>query len=70
MHLSTAFPIPMETTLITQSLLITPVSEVSTDHDIIAAMCGHAVMDDSNDETKIGTCELENAWPTVTTRKL
>jgi hypothetical protein len=47
----------MQPTLTIQSLLITAVSEVPTDHDSIAAMCHHAVMDDSNDETEIGTCE-------------
>jgi hypothetical protein len=32
-------------------------------------MSGHAVMDDSNDETKMGTCELESEHPVVTTKE-
>jgi hypothetical protein len=37
----------------------TAVSEVPTDHDIVAATSGHAVKADSNAETETGTHELE-----------
>jgi hypothetical protein len=60
MQLSTLFPILLKLTLIIHPLLITAFTDVSTDHDIIAAVCGHTTMDYSKDETKIGTCELES----------
>lgn len=47
----------------------TVVYEVPTDHDIVAPMSGHAVMDDSNDETETCLCELENEYPVVTPQK-
>jgi hypothetical protein len=68
MQLSTMLPILLKLTLIIHSLLITAVSEFPTDHDIIAAMCGHTIMDDSKDKTKISTCELESECPTVRTK--
>jgi hypothetical protein len=42
--------------MILSLLMITAVSEVLTDRDVVASMSGHAVMDDSDDETEIGTC--------------
>jgi hypothetical protein len=68
MYFSTVFPILLKPTLIIQSLLITAVSEAPIDHDITAAMCGHTIMDDSKDETKISTCELESEHPIVRTQ--
>jgi hypothetical protein len=65
MHLSTMFPIMLKLTLIIQSLMITAVSEVPIEYDIIAAMCGHTIMDDSKDETEISVCELESEHPIV-----
>lgn len=38
----------------------TTVFEVPTDHGIVTAMFVHAVIDDTNDKTKIGTCESES----------
>jgi len=49
MQLSTVFPILLKLTLIIHFLLVTAVSEVPTDHDIIVAMCGLTIMDDSKD---------------------
>jgi hypothetical protein len=69
MQLSTLFPILLKLTLIIYSLLITAFSEVSTDQDIIAAVCGHTTMDDSKDETKSSTCELESERPIVRTKE-
>lgn len=45
--------------------MITAVSEVPIEYDIIAAMCGHTIMDDSKDETEISVCELESEHPIV-----
>jgi hypothetical protein len=69
MEMSTLFPILLKLTLIIHSLFITTFSEVPTDHDIIAAVCGHTTMDDSKDETKISTCELEGECPIVRTKE-
>jgi hypothetical protein len=38
----------------------TAVAEAPTHCDVIAAICGHAVMDKSDDETKTSTCEKVN----------
>jgi hypothetical protein len=51
------FPILMESAIMMPSqLMITTISEVPPDCGIIVSLSGHAVMDDSNDETKISTC--------------
>jgi hypothetical protein len=42
--------------MIPSQLMITTVSEVPPNRDIIISVSGHAVMDDSKDETKISTC--------------
>jgi hypothetical protein len=42
--------------MIPSQLMITTVSELPSDRDIIVSLSGHAVLDDSNDETKISTC--------------
>jgi hypothetical protein len=42
--------------MIPLQLVITTVSEVSPNHDIIVSLSGHAVVVDSNDETNISTC--------------
>jgi hypothetical protein len=44
----------------------TAIYEVPTDRDIVAPISGHAVMDDSDDETETCTCELESECPVVT----
>ena len=49
------FPILMESAALIPSQLMI-ISEVPSSHDIIVSLSGHAVMDDSNDETKISTC--------------
>jgi hypothetical protein len=69
MQLSTLFPVLLKLTLIIHSLLITAFYEVPTDHDIIAAACGHTTMDDRKDETKISTCESESGRPIVRTKE-
>jgi hypothetical protein len=47
----------------------TDVSEVPTNRDIITAVSGHTVTVESNDETKIGTCEVESEFPIVVTKE-
>lgn len=47
----------------------TAVSQVPMNRDIIAAVSDHAIMDDGNAETKMGTCELESESPVVATKK-
>jgi hypothetical protein len=66
MHLSAVFPIPMDQTSTGDNI---GVSEVPTNCDIVAAMCRHAIMDDSNDETEISTCEVEREQQIVTTKE-
>jgi hypothetical protein len=43
------------TVMILLQLMITTVSEVPPDRGVIVSVSGHAIMDDSNDETKIST---------------
>jgi hypothetical protein len=38
---------------------------VPTDHDIFAAICGHTMMDNNQDEAKTVNCELESEHPIV-----
>jgi hypothetical protein len=45
------------------------VSEVPSDRDIVAAVSGRAVTDDSDDEREIGACELESERQIVTTKE-
>jgi hypothetical protein len=47
----------------------TTVSVVPTNHDIVAAVSGRAVMRYSDDGTKIRTCKLECEHPIVTTKE-
>jgi len=46
----------MESAALIPSQLMITVSEVLSNRDVIVSLSGHAVMDDSNDETKISTC--------------
>lgn len=55
--------------MIPSQLIITTVSEVPPDRDIIVSMSSHALMDDSDDETEISTCQLENEHPIVTAKE-
>jgi hypothetical protein len=45
------------------------VSEVPPNHDIVAAMCSLAVMDERKDVTEISTCEVESEQQIVTTKE-
>ena len=44
-------------------------NSVDFNDDVIAAMSGHAVVVDSNDETKISTCEVECKCQIVTAKE-
>jgi hypothetical protein len=48
----------------------TVICEVPTNRNIVAAMSSYAVMDNSNDETKMSTCELTSELPVSQQEKL
>jgi hypothetical protein len=43
-------------------------AEVPSGRDIVAAVCDHAITDDSDDEREISACELESERQIVTTK--
>lgn len=57
MQLGTIFPFPWDSTILVMPLLKT--QQFPTNCDIVTAMSGHAVTDDSTNEAKTGVCDLE-----------